>query len=484
MYDVLDSRDLLEGELDQCRESGREIASVEGAVLSALADGSGADRLGLLHALGESPMTSDWPYDEPSSWKAIAATLPTPASPELLGLDGDVLHDRLLAAWSGRVAGCILGKAIEGWEQGAIRTYLEAHDAYPLRAYLPPPRTPEEAASLVACWPETTEGNITFATRDDDIDFTILGVHILEEHGFGFGPQDVAAEWLDHFPFTQVFTAERAAYRNLLHGMAPPETAVHDNPYREWIGAQIRADAWGYVSPGRPDLAAALAFQDASLSHTANGIYGAMWVAALIAASFTAPDLPAALDASLASVPPRSRLAEALRHVIALHAQGLDWAAARAEIEKAYGHYSWVHTINNAAVVAAALLWGEEDFTTVVGLAVQAGWDTDCNGATAGSVFGARYGTAAIPARWVAPLNDHVRSALFGFDNSKISQLARRTAVLAEGRLAATLRSRVVRETRDELRVGSCATACRWSAAVIASISRRGSSLPGRPVAA
>ena len=248
----------------------------------------------------------------------------------------------------------------------------------------------------------------------------------------------MAAEWLDHFPFTQVYTAERAAYRNLLHGMQPPETAVHDNPYREWIGAQIRADAWGYVSPGRPDLAAALAFQDASLSHTANGIYGAMWAAALIAASFAAPDLPAALGVSLAYVPPRSRLAEALRHVIELHASGLDWETARDEIEKAYGHYGFVHTINNAAVVAAALLWGEEDFTKVIGLAVQGGWDTDCNGATAGSAFGARYGTAGIPERWVAPLNNHLRSALFGFDNSKISELAERTAVLGEAHLAAT----------------------------------------------
>jgi ADP-ribosylglycohydrolase len=274
--------------------------------------------------------------------------------------------------------------------------------------------------------------------RDDDIDYTILGVHILEEHGFGFGPEHVATEWLDHFPFTQIFTAERAAYRNLLQGMQPPETAVHDNPYREWIGAQIRADAWGYVSPGRPDLAAALAFQDASLSHTANGIYGAMWAAALIAASFEAPDLPAALGVSLAFVPPRSRLAEALRHVIELHASGLDWEAARDEIEKAYGHYGFVHTINNAAVVAAALLWGEEDFTKVIGLAVQGGWDTDCNGATAGSAFGARYGTAAIPERWVAPLNNHLRSALFGFDNSKVSNLAERTAVLSEAHLEAT----------------------------------------------
>ena len=436
MFDVLDPRDLLEGELDQCRESGHDIAPVEAAVRAALAEGSAEDRRLMLRALGDAPTASDWPYDEPSSREAIAATLSRPPGQAPLALSGEALRDRLLAAWSGRVAGCILGKPIEGWGRAAIRTYLEAHGAYPLTAYLPPPRTPEEAGALVACWTESTAGNIAFAARDDDIDYTILGVHILEEHGFDFGPGHVAAEWLDHFPFTQVYTAERAAYRNLVHGMQPPETAIHDNPYREWIGAQIRADAWGYVSPGRPDLAAALAFQDASLSHTANGIYGAMWAAALIAASFAAPDLPAALGVSLAYVPPRSRLAEALRHVIELHASGLDWETARDGIEKAYGHYGFVHTINNAALVAAALLWGEEDFTKVIGLAVQGGWDTDCNGATAGSAFGARYGTAGIPERWVAPLNDHLRSALFGFDNSKISELAERTAVLAEAHLA------------------------------------------------
>ena len=30
-----------------------------------------------------------------------------------------------------------------------------------------------------------------------------------------FGPADVGREWLDHLPFTRVYTAERAAYRNL-----------------------------------------------------------------------------------------------------------------------------------------------------------------------------------------------------------------------------------------------------------------------------
>jgi hypothetical protein len=210
-----------------------------------------------------------------------------------------------------------------------------------------------------------------------------------------------------------------------------PETAARRNPYRQWIGAQIRADMWGYVSPGDPAAAARLGFADASLSHVKNGIYGEMWAATLVAAAFTADDVRQALDVALAFVPPRSRLAEALRAVDGWHAEGLDWDAARDRMETGYGELSAVHTINNAAVVAAALLWGEGDFTRTIGLAVEGGWDTDCNGATAGSVFGAIHGPDAIPAHWTEPLSDRLRSALFGFDGSSFSELARRTLALA-----------------------------------------------------
>jgi hypothetical protein len=144
-----------------------------------------------------------------------------------------------------------------------------------------------------------------------------------------------------------------------------------------------------------------------------------------------APDIHSALVASLEHVPPRSRLAEALGHVLELHASGLAWLEARDELQARYGHYSWVHTIPNAAIVAAGLLWGDGDFSRTVGLVVQAGQDTDSNGATAGSVYGALHGATALPPAWVDPLGDLVRSAIVGFDNARISDLAERTLRLA-----------------------------------------------------
>jgi ADP-ribosylglycohydrolase len=157
-----------------------------------------------------------------------------------------------------------------------------------------------------------------------------------------------------------------------------------------------------------------------------------MWAAALIAIGLSVSTAREAIDLSISFVPAGSRLAEALTGVRQSFGAGRTWEQAIEQIESKLGHYHWVHTINNAAAVAAALLWGEGDFTRTIGLAVEAGLDTDCDGATAGSVFGALHGTASLPGTWIDPLHDLMHSAISGFDNSSITDLARRTAALAQ----------------------------------------------------
>lgn len=423
---------MLADELVQRREEGYDVSGVEGTVEDAVSSGS-VDKIERAHRqLEELPKRNDWAYVEPTSLPEIQANLgKSPEIPALRHHDG-TLHDRLFAAWLGRCAGCNLGKPVEGWSRERIRKYLELAGAYPIDDYMPALESAPEDLQLNGTWRETTRGNVKFMARDDDIDYTILGLHILEEYGFNFSPMDVAAEWLNHLPFTQVYTAERAAYRNLIRGLVAPDTAWYRNPYREWIGAQIRGDMWGYANPGNPQSAVELAYKDASLSHTGNGIYGEMWAAALISLSFVTTDIQQALDISLAYVPPQSRLAEAIQDTISLHERGLDWEKARDAIEdRYYARYSFVHTVNNAALITAALLWGDGDFTKTIGLAVQGGWDTDCTGATAGSVFGAMHGTEALPGSWIDPLNDTIRSAIMGYDNSRLSELASRTLRVA-----------------------------------------------------
>lgn len=439
MHDALDLRELLSDEITQRQESGYDLTGVLPEVQRVLdADGPrwSAELEQAYHRLEEAPVRADWRYDEPQDEAAIFAALPdTPATPGEPAAPGQAeLADRLHAAWLGRCAGCNLGKPVEGhgWNRARLRSYLEQAGTYPITDYLLVLDPMPDGMTLNRSWQEATRGRITAMARDDDTDYTILGLHLMEEYGTGFSTGDVAFEWLRHLPFTQTYTAERAAYRNLVRGYPAAQAARVFNPYREWIGAQIRADAFGYVYPGDPVRAARLAYKDAALSHTGNGIYGEMWAAGLLAAALAAGTARDALAAALPLVPAGSRLAEALRDVQAAYQAGLTWDQAMDQIEQRLGHYHWVHTINNAAVVAAALLWGEGDFSRTIGLAVQAGLDTDCDGATAGSVFGAIHGTAALPRHWVDPLHDTIHSAISGFDNSRISDLAGRTAALAQ----------------------------------------------------
>jgi ADP-ribosylglycohydrolase len=435
-HDPLSVYDLVHHEIDQRRETGHDVEGAS-AVLDATAVSDDHALRALYDQVCAAKRAATWNYQEPDGLSAILDSLPSAAAST--PPSGAALHDRILGGWLGRIAGNNLGKPVEDgdhWTSAHLEDYLQRAGAYPLRDYLPVLDPMPEEFVLLDNWPRTTRGRVQGADRDDDIDYSILGLHLLEEHGAGLRGEHVATAWLSLLPFLQVYTAERAAYRNLVHGIPLASVARHQNPYREWIGALIRGDAFGWVNPGDPRAAAIMAYQDASLSHVANGIYGEMWAAALVACAFTADGPRDALQRSLAHVPPGSRLAEAVREVLDLHAHQLSWEQALDRIQARYGHYSWVHTINNAALITAGLLWGDGDYSATVGLTVQGGWDTDSNGATAGSVAGILLGAQALPAHFIEPLEDRTRSALFGFDNSRISELATRTTRLATQHLA------------------------------------------------
>ncbi|MBS7612240.1 ADP-ribosylglycohydrolase family protein [Candidatus Bathyarchaeota archaeon] len=362
---------------------------------------------------------------------------------ELALSDREVL-DKIYGGWLGRCAGCLLGKPVEGLNHEQIEVWLRTADAYPLDDYFPPiydmpsdaPRWLKDRLSHIDATFKKTDigvlrGQISRMARDDDIDYTILNLHVSENYGLEFTTMNVGEAWLTLLPYWQVYTAERAAYRNLVNGLTPPETATYMNPYREWIGAQIRADMWGYIAPGNPGLAAELAYRDARLSHVKNGIYGEMFVSAMVSAAFTTDDVRDIVYTGLSVIPRRSRLAEAVMDVLKWTAEFGDWRDTLNRIYGKYGHYHPVHTINNAAIVVMALLYGGGDYGKSITLSVMCGLDTDCNGATVGSILGVILGAKALPEKWIKPLNDTVESYVIGYNNSRISRLAERTFKIA-----------------------------------------------------
>ncbi|MCC7353316.1 MAG: ADP-ribosylglycohydrolase family protein [Anaerolineae bacterium] len=394
-------------------------------------------------ALAELPPPTSFPYVEPSDLEGIRAVRPVAIHEWPVDADTERLYDRIYGAWLARCAGCTLGKPVEGWHREKIARYLKMLDDAPLTDYFRALDNPPKEFRFHRASGECLRGRIRAMARDDDIDYTILGLHLLESKGRDFRTEDVADAWLTLLPYQMVYTAERAAYRSLVEGRVAPETATYRNPCREWIGAQIRADAWGYANPGNPERAAEYAWRDARLSHVKNGIYGEMWVAAMLAAALAGDKLAIGnkgaarerienvIGAGLGEIPAQSRLAEAIRETLTVAREEASWEDAWDRLMAKYSHYHWIHTINNAICVALGLLYGQGDLGQTICVAVACGFDTDCNGATAGSVLGAMLGAKALPEKWVSPLNDLAHSGVFGFDNSIISDLARRTTSIA-----------------------------------------------------
>ncbi len=424
--------ELLDFELAQCEGEGRHVPTGTREACARLKnDGTPKELDELYSSVARLEPRADFPYAEPSDLEAIrtesdSAGLPT-ATPT------GQLEDRLHAAWLGRCIGCLTGKPVEGWSHEDIVSYLRATSAYPLGDYIP--FAPEQSAggecSVNAAAREQTRGNVTCMPADDDIDYTILNLELLEKYGRAFTTEDVGESWLSRLPYHSTYSAERQAYANLVRGLQAPATATYRNPFREWIGATIRADVFGYACPGDPLAASTLAFRDARLSHVRNGIYGEMFVAAVIASALATGDLEGSLRAGRSVVPRRSRLAEVLETVAALPRQTASWEEAFKQLRARYGHFHHTHTLTNVGVTALALLYGDGDLRATVSIAVMCGWDTDCNGATAGSIVGALRGTAGIPADLGDPLHDRARTTLSGLSELSIRALARRTAVLA-----------------------------------------------------
>jgi ADP-ribosylglycohydrolase len=418
---------LARGELDQAEETGHEVAALRDRLLVLQPDQDGPLRE-LYDDVLALPDPADWPYFESSDLGSITAALPTPSEERAI----ERLEDRISGAWVGRIIGNMMGKPFEiGPTRASIRSYLKSVDQYPLASYVSFPEGADRDQLGRWGYEGFTEGRIDGALRDDDIDYTVLGLHIVETYGVDYTTRDVAYEWLSRLPAYQVFTAERNAYQNLIREVPLAEVGAHHNPFREWIGALIRADIFGFIYAGSPRRAALATFNDAQLSHRANGIYGEMWAAALVASAFTAATPEASIVESLDHIPVSSRLAQEIRSVLDAFRAGATWESAMDDLTARHPRASWVHTINNAGALTAAILWGEGDFARTAGLAVTAGLDTDSIGATAGAWAGAFTGAQALPTDLVEPIHDTYKSGVFGIGDVRISDLAARTLALS-----------------------------------------------------
>ena len=423
--------DILGFEEQQCRDEGRDISAYQGIIRGIQALPLSREREALardvFEAIARVP-DSEQMKNEPTEWAEIRACLPNAPEAKRPDLTPAEMTDRCLGAWLARAAGCLLGKPFEGRMRAEIYAYYGLEeDAYaPIGYFRAREEEPNEFLRNVK---QLSIEKLNGMPVDDDTNYTYLALTLLEKYGRGFTSADWARHFVASLPPQETFTAERVAYPNPLELWDAPQTAMRHNPYREWIGAQIRTDLYGYVNPGDPLAAAEMANRDATVTHVRNGVYGAMWVSAAIANAYSMPAAQAIREA-LRVLPPRSRLRAALEEALEDFDGGMRWEDATRKLRKQWdeaNRHHWCHVISNAVIVANAILYGKEDVGTTLSMAVLPGFDTDCNGATAGSILGASLGAKALPREWIGPMSDFLNVSLIGAQGQPFTELARRT---------------------------------------------------------
>jgi len=323
--------------------------------------------------------------------------------PQTKSIDIDASYDKFLAGWLGQIIGGAYGTCLEGYLGSAIK---EKYDGE-VTKYVRKPNT-----------------------YNDDITYELALIEAYKMHGKNTTAEDIAGEWVALIP--SGWSAEEWALNNLKAGLLPPASGKQNNPFNEWIGAQMRGAVCGQIYPGNPLAAAKAAWDDASISHNRNGILGEVFNAIACSLAFVYDDTRKLVEDCIELIPEDSEYGKVIRFALKQCKEHNNYNDAWLVCEQEYRKYNWVHTYPNAAVQVIALYYGENDFTKTLSICGGCGQDVDCNAAQMMTVFGSMFGTSAIPEYWTAPFGDRLDTYIRGLKVMSISKLASDTQTIAK----------------------------------------------------
>ncbi len=344
-------------------------------------------------------------------------------------------YNKVLGSWIGRVVGDFIGIPVE------LKSYEDIKSIY----------------GKITNYPEA----IDLDHVNDDEMYEIIALIALEKYGVDITAKEIAHEWVNLLNREDyVFTAEKIALNNLKAKIQPPQSGILNNFYFDFIGAQMRADIWGLITPGCPNLAKKYAEIDGSISHAGVGVEGEVYIAVIISQSFFENDIRKNIEMALQYLPSEkeSLYSQMVIKAINIYDQNPnDFRAARKYliknvwikemVEKVLNASSVfpierrillntrlgaVHVLPNIGIIILALLYGALDkhdpFGKSICIAAMMGYDTDCNCGNIGAIIGAQLGADKIPSKWKDPLQDTFSTYVKGYETWNISELSRRIA--------------------------------------------------------
>lgn len=314
----------------------------------------------------------------------IALNLQAKAEKTILA---DELNDKMRGMWLGQLIGNAAGRETEGHYQSSPN---------------PDPCVPWVVKQT---W-----------DADDDTDIEYLAIHILKTDGFDCNSQEIAGQWLRHITTSGsgIYIANRQAWYLMQDGYLPPETGCRTyNQYWYSIDSQITTETLGGLAPGLVQSAIELTRKFANVTNEGFPLHATQLYSALYAQAFFVDpndiNITLLLGEALKAIPITSRTHQVATDVLNWYIEDandglLDWRATRTKLYDYYqGDYShgrycyWVESTVNTGATILALLYGQGDFKDTVQIGVLAGWDCDCNPATAGGLIGIINGYTGLP---------------------------------------------------------------------------------------
>ena len=165
---------------------------------------------------------------------------------------------------------------------------------------------------------------------NDDLDLQLVWLNTVEKYGRNINRELLGEYWLS---FIYPDCAEYGAGKNNLRaGLVPPLSGYVGNHYRNSNGSWILTEIWACLCPGHPELAVKYAYEDAIIDHSYEGVYAAVFLAAIESAAFIISDTNALIDIGLSYLPEDSAIHKAVACARACYQSGLTWQQARKKL--------------------------------------------------------------------------------------------------------------------------------------------------------
>ena len=205
-----------------------------------------------------------------------------------------------------KVRGCYLGKTIGGTLGAPFECYRGVYDV------------------------DGFMQDVSEPVPNDDVDLQLVWLAAAEREGKNIDSHVLAEYWTTYV--SAAFSEYGTGKNNFRMGILPPLSGHMRNENRNSNGAWIRTEIWACLCAGNPALAATYAYYDACVDHSGEGVYAAVFMAAVQAAAFFESDVHKLIAIGLSYIPAACGVRSAVELVLSCRRKGDTWKQARKKL--------------------------------------------------------------------------------------------------------------------------------------------------------